>query len=116
MAFTRAYDENAPKLIQALEVLFDWYNHRSENWLYLTQAILYFIIDFDWGKILFPPAISQSDVELIYDKNHQEKLILDDYIYDKHTVIGRKNGANLLDFADEGSKLHNEVSHLLNNK
>jgi len=114
--FTRAQDEGESKLIQSLEVLFDWYNHRSENWLYLAQAILYFIRDFDWSKILFEPTITPEEVSVIYQKNYQEKLTLDDYIYDKHTAIGRKNGANQLDFAHEGSKVYNEASDLVNNK
>ncbi len=110
--FLRA--EGMPKLTEALEVLFDWYNNRSESWLYLCQAVVYFVRDCDWTTPVEEPVLSKSQVEAVYQKNHQGKLALDEYVYDTHTKTGRKQGSGHLEFAKTGSLVNNEDTQLLN--
>jgi hypothetical protein len=112
--FLRA--EGHTKLTETLEVLFDWYTNRSEPWLYLCQALVYFVRDCDWSTPVTEPSYQSTDIISIYQKNKDHKLVIDDYVYEANTKMGRKQGTVHLEPATIGSKVNNEADRLLNNK
>ncbi len=101
-------------LKDVVDVLFDWYCHRSEPWLYLAQGMLCFLRDCDWSKTLSIPELDSEATEAVYQKNYTNPLTIDSYVYDKHTKVGRKQGQDAIDFAKTGSVVENESSELLN--
>lgn len=112
--FHRASVITYEQLTDVLDVLFDWYCHRSEPWLYLGQALLCFLRDCDWSNSPSIPEVTPSICELAYKTNYTKPLTIDSYVYDKHTKEGRKEGQDALDFAKSGSLVQNEASELLN--
>jgi hypothetical protein len=109
--FLRA--EGHRKLTETLEVLFDWYTNRSEPWLYLCQALVYFVRDCDWSTSITEPIYQASDISTVYQKNKDHKLVIDEYVYDANTKMGRKPASAHLELT---SKVTNEAERLLNNK
>ncbi len=76
--FQRADSQGAhPNLTACLEVLFDWYNNRSEAWLYLTQALLSVLRDYSWETLPEETEFTLDQVEVIYQLNQTSKIELD---------------------------------------
>ena len=105
------------KYLPYLETLLKWYktrnNSRNENIIYLVNAYLIILRKIDIDKIPtnIPLKIREKDNYIsIIDKiyNRDKSIILDDYIVDMHTKIGRTLGMNKKDFGSEGSKVVNE--------
>ena len=105
------------KYLPYVETLLKWYktrnNSRNENIIYLVNAYLIILrkIDIDNIPKNIPLKIKQKDNYIsIIDKLYKrdKSIILDNYIVDMHTKIGRTLGMNKKDFGSEGSKVINE--------
>lgn len=89
--------------------LFDRYNKTvrgKTDILFLSHLILYRTFDLD--KIQSNPNIPEltiDDVKNIY--NNDVELVIEDYVYDKHTNEGKKLGRGFEHFYDQGAKLVN---------
>jgi hypothetical protein len=101
-------------LKDVLDVLFDWYCHRSEPWLYLTQGMLCFLRDCDWSKTLSIPELDSEATEVVYQKNYLNPLTIDNYVYDKCTKECRKQCQDVIDLAKTKYVVVNESCHLRN--
>ena len=112
--FIRAAEEGIQSLVDSLEVLFEWYNNRSDNWVYLTQAILYFIKDCNWDHLIEEPPLTSETASIIYNNNYTSPLILDCKLYDKNGRRALYNGdnGNNGDNGDNGN--NGKIAHLVN--
>lgn len=82
---------NKCELTRNLGVLFNWYNDKSDNIIYLLHAISYFIDDIDWTYAPEFKGLSEQDI-----KNYYNILELKDFKLDISLTKTVKND-NLLD-------------------
>ena len=98
--------------------LYDLYkDNLGEKNLFLISAMLYHLNDIDWNidNVVIP--FNTNNINSYYEKNiSNNKIKLDNYIYDKHCSEGRKEGKNFIDFANEGSFVVNEDKKYLNSR
>ena len=112
--------EGIPKLANIFDVLFDWYCNKSDPWLYLTQAMLYFLREYDLDNDPLIPEITIEECDLIYDKNYNNPLILDSYVDNKTSKIIKKTSLHNIDVTEdkttdkENNNTENENTELLN--
>ena len=91
----------------------------KENFMCWLLPLLTLVkrIEYKPEKPLNIKGLEKKKVELnikeYYDLNlSEEKLEIDDFIYDVHTRVGKNKGMNALDFALNGSSVVNESNNL----
>jgi hypothetical protein len=111
-------------LEKTIDILYKWYKGVSygnkklsfpigENTMPLLSAIL-LVIHRDSLKLEKLENRFDLNLEVIKEKiiyfceNSKNKVMIDDYILDKHTMIGKRNNKTTLDFVDEGSLVNNQ--------
>ena len=110
-AFGNAY------LKKCLDYRLQEFNNKSrkERCIFLTAAVdlclerLY--INWDPKLLQNVPTGDITDVQKIF--KNREKLVIDDYVIDMHTSLGRKLGKNAINFMAEGALVVNEDKEYL---
>jgi len=83
-----------------------YYNH-SEQRPFLSLAIVVAIYGLKYDNMDLEPGVNMWKTHLTAAELLQGKFILeiDDYVIDKHTGEGRRDGMSTKEFVDEGSKV-----------
>ena len=114
---------------KSIEILKQWYDGVTYEWydgvtygskkliypeaesnLPLFQAILLVLNRKEFPKETIPniPTLDTQSAEdevfpFLVDLLHDKPIIIDNYVLDMHTTVGRSRGSSRLDFADQGS-------------
>ena len=89
--------------------------NRKERCIFLTAAVDLCLernnIVWDPNLLKEVPVADETDIESIY--KNRKKLVMDDYVIDMHTSLGRKLGKNAINFMAEGAVVLNEDKEYL---
>jgi len=89
--------------------------NRKERCIFLTAAVDLCLernnIAWDPNLLKDVPVADETDIESIY--KNRKKLVMDDYVIDMHTSLGRKLGKNAINFIAEGAVVLEEDKEYL---
>ncbi len=96
-----------------------WYkknnNSRNENFLYLLNAVLFYLRrkDIDWTETIDEYNLSNEEVTEIYNRNigDEYNFEFDDYVIDVHCSQGKRMGKTVKHFITGGGSHVNNESH-----
>lgn len=93
------------------DILLKWFmkynNSRNENIYYLMNMISFLIYscNYDWNENVVEIEVTDEEVEKLIERNLNEKIEFDSFVYDKHVVGESKS---IKKFLDEGSFVNNK--------
>ena len=94
--------------VKNIENFFDTLNTNAKN--VKEGFLMYYVFILTYvHNIPFEKKEYKINIDL-YDYSGTEDFIIDDYVIDKHTKLGRSRGKNILNFINEGSFIHPESS------
>lgn len=95
------------------EVYFKWYcNYKTENWMYLLNAILISLHETEPAEIVFK-KVSEKRIPNIMARHLANEFPIDEYCIDKHTSLGRDKHRGSMHFALVSSQVVDESPNVI---